>query len=104
MAIVDGKRIRDLTFHKVKGRKEWWGVQRHERQWEVIGTVVETDTDEDPRTLRFHYCSPISQPVFLDSSWSSDTPLGEELTTSSWKKMPEGWRAAFRDALGLGVA
>lgn len=98
MAIVDGRRIPDLTFHKAIGRKEWIAYHYEDGEWSRLGAVVETDTDEDPRTLRFHYCSPVSQPVFLD--WcTSNSPYSGGLTSSSWKKLPEGWRNAFRDAL-----
>lgn len=101
MAIVDGRRVLGTTFWKVKGRKDWVMVDtsgRYESQPVVFGTVVKMDTAEDPRTKRFYYCSIVSQPVFL-TQICVGAPNYEPLTESSWKKMPEGWRAAFRETL-----
>jgi len=66
----------------------------------VLGAVVEMNTAEDPRTERFFYCSIVSQPVFLDFTTQHRPGAGRRGgVPSSWRKMPEGWRNAFRDRL-----
>jgi len=91
MAIVDGKRILGVTFHKERGKRNWIAYSaRHQQIW---GLVVDYDGDA-PMGERFHYCSPFSQPVFI--ALSIGRICRERYVDSSWRKMPEGWREIFR--------
>lgn len=101
MAIVDGKRIPGLWFYKYKGRKEWCAIHhptRHsdprEPTW-MYSLPIEVDTDKDPRLTRWHYCSPVSQPAMLEAN-EVKISQPDGTTASSWRRMPGGWRAAFR--------
>jgi len=100
MAIVDGKRIPGVTFYKVKGKRSWVAhvtsaVLDVYTTNQMVGLVVDYSGD-NPIEERFHYCSPVSQPVFLDVTSYVGWPDPKVYTPSSWKKMPEGWREIFR--------
>ncbi len=92
MAIVDGKRVPGITFHKARGKREWiaydWNTQT------LFGLVVAHDGD-DPINERFYYCSIVSQPVFITPTYGTRI-CRERWVDSSWRKMPEGWREIFR--------
>ena len=94
MAIIDGKRHRGWYFYKVRGKKQWVAYSLHEQ--ELWGLCADIEEGTDPMKARFHYCSPISQPVFLDSTHHPGWPSREHYVDSSWKKMPEEWRQIFR--------
>lgn len=105
MALVERKRIRGLQFWKARGRNEWCAthyVPKCVGDQDVTflySTVVQVDTKEDPRKIKFHYCSIVAQPVFLDmSEFSGLAP--SDCYMVSWRKIPDGWKEAFRDALG----
>lgn len=101
MAIVDGRRVRGLYFWKYIGRNEWCATHHgkaDEPSW-MYSTPVEVDTTGDPREERFRYCSVVSQPVFLEMTEIRFFGAPSGSYASSWKKMPEGWREAFRALL-----
>jgi hypothetical protein len=95
MAIVDGKRVLGVNFYKSKGRQEYWFTADHT---DLYGAVVPLDT-RDPRGERFHYCSIVSQPVFVDYVGRVERGTLDDLTPVSWRKIPEGWRELFRARL-----
>lgn len=98
MAIIDGKRHEGLHFYKERGRRRWFLYDQNARA--LYGTCADFEGD-DPMVARFHYCSPISQPVFIDQSHHAGWPDSKLYVRSSWKKMPECWKAIFlRDVLG----
>jgi len=100
MAIVDGKRKAGVHFYKVKGRRAWVAyiedtIRDQYSSGRMAELVVEYSGD-NPIDEKFHYCSPIAQPVFLAINSHRGWPCTTTYTPSSWKKMPEGWREIFR--------
>ena len=107
MAIVDGKRVAGVHFYKVKGKRNWVAyiedvsiisdVPSHPLAGPGrIAYLVAEYSGDNPIDEKFHYCSPIAQPVFLAISVHRGWPCTTTYTPSSWKKMPEGWREIFR--------
>ena len=93
MAIVDGKRHEGFHFYKLRGVRRW--VAYDDPMRTLYGPCADFVGD-DPMVARFHYCSPISQPVFIDGGHHPGFPDHKHYVASSWKKMPECWRAIFR--------
>jgi hypothetical protein len=93
MAIVDNRRVPNWHFYKEKRKRTWYAYNAEHLM--LYGLVVAYEGDE-PMEERFHYCSGQSQPVFVDGSHYPGFPDPDRYTPSSWKKMPEGWRAIFR--------
>ena len=93
MAIIDGKRWLGWAFFKVRGKREWAAYDRNNR--EIHGLCADIEEGADPMTARFHYCSPISQLVFIDGSYCRVVDH-DAYVQSSWKKMPAEWRRIFR--------
>jgi len=94
VAIIDGKRWPGWEFFKMRGKKDW--VAYNAETDMIYGLCAEIEEGADPMDARFHYCSPISQPVFIDGSTSHGRPERQFTVLSSWKKMPACWRAIFR--------
>ena len=93
MAVVDGKRQKGWTFYKVKGSREWVAYNGDTSEFFSLAAKYSGDTPLDDR---FYYCSIVSQPNFLAYGHHPGLPCQKMYTPSSWKKMPEGWRALFR--------
>lgn len=96
MAIVDGKRWRGWTFYKVRGKWEYVAYYQDSDPGMIYGLCASIEEGADPMRSRFHYCSPVSQPVFIDGSAHRGLPDREHYIPTSWRKMPACWRAIFR--------
>ena len=98
MAVIEGRRYLGLSFYKEKGRKAYVAEHvpnpcRSEYAISHYPPVVDYAGD-DPLAQRFRYCSPVSQSAFIAPGTG---PLCKDnLTPTSWNKMPEGWRDIFR--------
>jgi len=91
MAIVDGKRVPGITFHKERGKRDWIAYDRNEQC--IFGLVVAYDGD-NPIEERFRWASGTPQPVFITPTYGRI--CRKRWLDSSWRKMPEGWREIFR--------
>lgn len=94
MAIMDGKRVPGIELLKKKGGRDWIAVDRANDC--TYALCVKYDGDF-PDQEKFHYCSPVAQPAFID--YFSGQPDYSLYTQASWRTIPEGWRKLFRDAL-----
>ena len=94
MAIINGKRVKDIYFMKSRGKKNWIAVNFKENYF--FGLCVEYD-GENPMEEKFYYCSSVAQPVFVD--YFNGIPKISEYTDSSFKKMPKSWQKLFENAI-----